>query len=500
MTPKVMLASLVRADVPTFSLVLKSHNGIKGVAQKLYIDDNTDEGTKALLRSTDATTRPASAIVEPLDTEYRTEHTHVWEPARISHVMRMRNEVVREFLRTDCTHLFFVDADLVFHPDTLEHLLAQDVDVVSPVFWTRWVPDGVLAPQVWDVNPYGHWSAERVLRLREPGLYDVHGLGAATLIKREVLAAGIDYSPIPSLDMEGEDRHFVTRCEAHGFKLFGSVAYPPFHVYRSSQLDEATIWYEQGCDPSYFAEAWLDERWKQQIHAACNLAAPKVKTKSIALCVPGETFSARWIMGIIDALPRLSREYDMQVVNVFSSNPSVTRQTITRTLLTNPKKFDYVFWLDDDNVISKEHVALLLEALEAYPSIDLVAGWCDVTRGQYDVGDNTTSCGTFTEDGKCYHFTHEEIESVKGFIDIEWTGFPCVMMRGSLLERLGPKCFQHIFDDSLEWGMYGEDVSFCKRAREIGAVMVMDPRVKLPHLKLRDANQPVNVPVVTERN
>jgi hypothetical protein len=210
--------------------------------------------------------------------------------------------------------------------------------------------------------------------------------------------------------------------------------------------------------------------------------------KSIALCLPGETFSASWVMGVIDALPAMNREYDLQVVNVFSSNPSVTRQTIARALLENPKGFDYALWVDDDNVLSQAHVRLLLETLDTYPAIDLVAGWCDISRSQYDFGDNKVSCGTFNDAGRCENFTHAEVLGAQGLVNIDWTGFPCVLMRGELITHLGAKTFSSISDDSLEWGFFGEDVSFCKRAKEIGAVMVMDPRVRVPHLKLRDCN------------
>lgn len=488
-----MLASLVRVDAPTFALVLRSHNGLKNINQRLYVDDNTDPATTDLFKNVTCTTCvvDASVFVEPMNAEYRTSETHIWKKERISRVTSMRNAVIKEFLKTDCTHLFFVDADIVFHPDTVEHLLAQDVDVVSPVFWTRWTSEGVLAPQVWDVNPYGHWSVDRVLRLREPGLYDVHGLGAATLIKREVLARGVDYTPIPSLDMEGEDRHFVTRCEAHGFRLFGDATYPPFHVYRASQLDEATIWFYQGCDPSYFASAWLTDEWEQQVRGAWQIQTQRPERESLAICIPGETFSGAWVSTFMQMFTNIASKVNVQVFNVWSSNPSVTRQALSHAVLSNEKKFDYVLWIDDDNLLNAEHVDRMMNAFRAYPTIDLVAGWCSVTREFYDLGDNVVSCGTFTKEGRCAHdITEQDMTDANGLVHIEWTGFPGVMMRYGLLQRLTPRAFVPIFDDSLEWGFFGEDASFSKRACQQGAVMVADPKIKIPHIKLRDANTP----------
>ena len=506
-TPSVMLFSPVRVDAPTLSLVLQSHNALRGIATRVYHDDNTDDESKLLLqweaqRGALVTTSLPNDVC-PLNSgdEYRTEETHVWTEERISRVSCIRNAAIDAFLASACEFLFIVDADVVMHPQMVEHLVSLNLPVVSEVFWTQWEQKAKMyAPNVWDSQPYAHWNAESALRLRVPGQYNVGGLGACTLIRRDVLEnKNIRYVPVHSLNLEGEDRWFCVRCEAHGIPLVADTHFPPFHVYRPSLLDEAKIWFEQGCSPSYFANVWLNEEWEQQVRGIANRQGGVGTRKSVALCIPGETFSASWVMGLINALPAMNREYDMQIVNVFSSNPSVTRQTIARTLLQNPKTFDYVLWVDDDNVLSEEHVKLLLEVMETYPDIDLVAGWCDITRSQYDFADNKVSCGTFDDHGRCVQFTAEEVTTARGLVGIDWTGFPCVMMRGSLITKLGPKSFSSISDDSLEWGFYGEDVSFCKRAKEIGAVMVMDPRIKLPHLKLRDANRPVAIPASTER-
>jgi len=494
----VMLFSPVRVDVPTLSLALQSHRALHGVKERVYVDDCDDTVASTTLHQEqqyDSVTVSLASL--PPDTEqYRDENTHTWSHARISRVATLRNNAIRSFLASDHTHLFITDIDLVLNDSLVQHLVGLDLPVVSEVFWTKWQTDGAYAPNVWDIHPYGHTDPKNVLQLMNAGTYEVGGLGACTLIKREVLEKGIDYSPIPSFDCEGEDRHFCVKCSAHGLKLMADTHYPPYHVYRASQLDEARMWFDQGRDREYFNEVWLSDL-EETVKAAVKQATPGAR-KSIALCIPGETFSAAWVMGLVKTLPALNREHDMQVVNVFSSNPSVTRQTIVRTLLSNSRTFDYVLWLDDDNVISEEHVKLLLEVMDTYPDIDLVAGWCDITRGQYDHGDNTVSCGLLNKEGRCDHFAHEEIGNAHGLVSIDWTGFPCVMMRGSLIQRLGPKSFSNISDDSLEWGFFGEDVSFCKRAREIGAVMVMDPRIKVPHLKLRDANNPVLAPEATK--
>lgn len=44
-------------------------------------------------------------------------------------IPRARNKAVRQFMQTDCTHLFFIDADIQFEPEAFLDLLFADKDV-----------------------------------------------------------------------------------------------------------------------------------------------------------------------------------------------------------------------------------------------------------------------------------------------------------------------------------------------------------------------------------
>lgn len=46
-------------------------------------------------------------------------------------VSRSRNVLTHEFLKTDCTHLLFVDSDLVFNPGHIIQLISRDKDVIG---------------------------------------------------------------------------------------------------------------------------------------------------------------------------------------------------------------------------------------------------------------------------------------------------------------------------------------------------------------------------------
>lgn len=57
----------------------------------------------------------------------------IYLPEAIQPMDNMRNHVVQEFLKSDCTHLFWIDSDVVPPPDALERLLALNRPAVAGI-------------------------------------------------------------------------------------------------------------------------------------------------------------------------------------------------------------------------------------------------------------------------------------------------------------------------------------------------------------------------------
>lgn len=49
-------------------------------------------------------------------------------------ITRARNALTEEFLRTDCTHLFFIDADIGFNSAEVIKMIRADVDIIAGVY------------------------------------------------------------------------------------------------------------------------------------------------------------------------------------------------------------------------------------------------------------------------------------------------------------------------------------------------------------------------------
>ena len=156
---------------------------------------------------------------------------HFWTKELISEMAVYRNMTIRKALEGGYDYLLSVDTDLVLEPHTLQYLLEADKDCVAELFWTNGWSNAWMYDQV-EGNNFPEWH--------EPGLYPVGGTGALFLIKRKVLEAGVDYSPIPNLRKAvfGEDRHFCIRAVCHGFEIWIDSHCHPVHLYTDKHYDQ----------------------------------------------------------------------------------------------------------------------------------------------------------------------------------------------------------------------------------------------------------------------
>lgn len=221
----------------------------------VFIDDQNEHQTLQEFALLHKNTRIITAQAETEESPgpyLCDEITHQWRENLIWKVAAFKDELITLAQREGYDYLFLVDSDLYLHSKTLVHLIQLQKDIVSEVFWTKWSPDLQPLPQVWVSDQYKlyHSSREENLtetdinqktlkflkQLSQPGAYKVGGLGACTLISAKALAAGVSFKEIYNLGLIGEDRHFCIRAAALGFELFADTHYPPYHIYRESEL------------------------------------------------------------------------------------------------------------------------------------------------------------------------------------------------------------------------------------------------------------------------
>ncbi len=226
-------------------------------------DDNEDPESSALLR--DAGVR----ILPPIDLPPHAAR-HVWPEDAVLRVAAIKTYAIELFLAMDEEHLFLVDSDVAIQAGTTDHLREADVPVIAAVYWSRWEEDGELMPNVWDYGTYGF--AADVARFREDGHRRVAGLGACTLVRRDVLPVA-RFEPIPGWPLWGEDRWFCLRAAVHGVPLFACscVEAQPWHIYRPSEdLVIGETW-----------DTWAAAAWRRLHSGGARIVLPRDDTEDV---------------------------------------------------------------------------------------------------------------------------------------------------------------------------------------------------------------------------
>ena len=171
----------------------------------------------------------AEYVVADTGKEYeKTGNDHIWTLDLMRTMSDLRNRTITEMLTGGYDYWFSVDTDIVLDPRTLRTLIEADKDIVSEIFWTQ-APSGRYWCNAWMVDQAAGMKED----WKKPGLYRCGMTGALTLVKREVFAAGVDYTPIPNIysALRGEDRHFCVRAACAGFEMWIDSHCPATHLY-----------------------------------------------------------------------------------------------------------------------------------------------------------------------------------------------------------------------------------------------------------------------------
>lgn len=224
-----------------------------GTIDYMFVDDNADEKSKNLLAEFQRKGSSTFIIQGTENTAYVCDdESHHWDDNLMFKVANYKNTIIRHAIDNGYDELFFVDSDLILHPDLILHLKSRQKEVVSEIFWSIWHEGLPLEPNVWLFDEYdlvpkdlgekltieeeAVRREEFIEKLKRPGIYEVGGLGACTLINRTALLKGVNFSPIKNLTIHGEDRFFCIRAAVLGIEMFVDTSFPAYHIYREKDL------------------------------------------------------------------------------------------------------------------------------------------------------------------------------------------------------------------------------------------------------------------------
>jgi len=203
---------------------------------------------------------------------------------------------------------------------------------------------------------------------------------------------------------------------------------------------------------------------------------------SIAMCLPGTNFGPDYLANTLALSHYIANEANVFPIPGWAPNPHIIREGMAHQVMQIDPLPDLVLWIDHDNLVAPIDFARLFAVLKEFPEIDGVAGWC--YWGQED-GPLNISCGVYM-DGQRHYLTEAELKNGPDQREIDFTGFPCFLIRGETLKKAGRHAFAPIADETFPYGFVPEDLAFCRRAKAAGCRFMVDKAVYVPHRKVQN--------------
>ncbi|SLK18189.1 Glycosyl transferase family 2 [Paenibacillus sp. RU5A] len=386
---KILIASPVRQTAAVLREFLQSLESLERTTvttDYLFVDDNEEEAASNMLQEFVLRHEGnlLDANVDETDANQgkgiynKDEGGHYWRDEQIWRVAGLKNRILAYARDQKYDAVFLIDSDLVLHPRTLEQLVSNRKEIISNIFWTRWQPGTREMPQVWLQDEYalfrkggkrntgeeaedeGTQTDAFLRQLRTPGCYEVGGLGACTLIRRNVLESGVSYDQIPNVSFWGEDRHFCIRAQALGFRLYVDTHFPAYHIYRLSELPGVAAFNRRAI------------RGEESISISLCMIV-KNEEASLARCLDSVNGIADEIVivdtGSTDQTRQIAARYTERIIDF----EWVDDFAAARNFAFEQATSEYILWLDADDVFEQDDRVKLIDLKRSLdPAVDSV--------------------------------------------------------------------------------------------------------------------------------
>jgi hypothetical protein len=176
-------------------------------------------------------------------------------------IHKTRNLLVHSFLKSDCTHLLFIDADIGFKPDQIIKMMQSDSDIVCGIYPKKkinWnyvydaVSAGVPASELYShALEYLYISEEET---EDSDLIDIKRAGTGMMmISRKVFEQLADQVPVFKLE-SNLDNVFQTNEEISEF-FFTSID-TKTKIYLHEDFNFCKLWINNG--GQIYAASWVE--------------------------------------------------------------------------------------------------------------------------------------------------------------------------------------------------------------------------------------------------
>ncbi len=298
----------------------------------------------------------------------------------------------------------------------------------------------------------------------------------------------LGYLFYPQYESMYADNDLAAHAKLDGclFQLPAEHVFPHRHPFFSNTpMDDA--YQAQNRQEAYALGSELFKRRQQAKFAdvppisPADYTVPVSERKHLAVCLAGRYWPLEFMVQWSDLVAHIVQLMNFTPIFGSASDPSVVR-TLLAGRVQNDLQLpaDFVLWIDSDNVLPFPYLLEMLRTLDTRPEITAVAAWCWLLHPAGRI-----SCGDVGENGHIAPLEHAAMMAApEDLQEVQYTGFPAILMRKEMLDMAGPNPFCPIVADHFSFGKSGEDYAFCVRARANGARIFVDRRLKIEHLKL----------------
>lgn len=178
----------------------------------------------------------------------------------------------------------------------------------------------------------------------------------------------------------------------------------------------------------------------------------------------------------VHSLLSIDKDEETEVVFVASSLVYDSRNQLVSKALDG--EYDRILWTDSDMVFNRESIAYLKQDLDA--GYDIVAGLCFSRKPPIRPVVCKTCELVKLEDGRLDPVSERYLDYPRNTLfEVAAMGFGFVAMNVSALRRVADKYGRMLF---MPLPGFGEDLSFCLRARNAGERLWCDSRATIGHV------------------
>jgi lipopolysaccharide biosynthesis glycosyltransferase/GT2 family glycosyltransferase len=270
----------------------------------------------------------------------------------------IRNGLLEEALKTDCTHIFSIDSDIVAPPRTIKGLLADKLDCVSAHIYNSPYSENYSNSMRYDGGKYRHFCIPKNC------IVEVELTGAIYLFKRELVEKGVRYG----YSNIGEDEPFCSSARRLGYKLYTDTRIHADHYMKkpaeAQQPVEPSVtpitvlekkyatmnvaivispnWYEYALIELY---ALFKTNKNVRVYLISDYIEPSILEKFDSLCrLCGPGYEVKYL--------NFEKLYQEKIPSTKNVDNRFTKYTLYRLLIPSTINEDRLLYIDADAIVN----------------------------------------------------------------------------------------------------------------------------------------------------